>query len=321
MLSDNQISALRASFPPEALSPDNSRGFELTSIKAAYIVERLNEVLGPCGCGWRYAHSPFEWIDGEVLTEVALQFKVAEGGYSAVLWDAQVNRWISIEEGAVWSLPIFAPGGRKPGRGTAPITDARKGAITDGLTKAASMIGVGHEVFKGLVRVSQQTTRANGQASSGFDSKTLPAKPNGQTPSNGSDSKPQSGNGQAPSNGHEARTNGQQPNGFEPRSQPVMPRRAIPTKVEPEGTTRPTATEPQKENDQAGATNFWLFANSDAARSLDRETASALAKAVIENRSTWTDALSKLKAMADGTATTKTLRLMETSDPLDMLFK
>ena len=38
----NQISALRASFPLEALSADTSRGFELTSIKAAFVVERLN---------------------------------------------------------------------------------------------------------------------------------------------------------------------------------------------------------------------------------------------------------------------------------------
>jgi hypothetical protein len=53
MLSENQISALRASFPAEALSADTSRGFELTSIKAAFVVERLNEVFGPCGTGWR----------------------------------------------------------------------------------------------------------------------------------------------------------------------------------------------------------------------------------------------------------------------------
>lgn len=314
MLSDKQIAQLRASFPVEALSPDTSRGFELTSIKAAYVVERLNEVFGPCGCGWRFAHSPFEWIEGEVLTEVALQFKVAEGGYSAVLWDAQVHRWISIEGDAAWSLPIFSPGGRKPARGAAPITDARKGAITDGLTKAASMIGIGHEVFKGLVRVSEYKAKSNGS-----DAKIPPA--NGQTPSSGSDSKPQPANGPTQSNGHETRTNGQQTSGFEPRSQPIMPRRAIPAKVEAEGTTRPTSTEPPKDNDQAGATAFWLFANSEAARSVNRDTASALAKAVMENRSNWTDALNKLKAMADGTATTKSLRLMETSDPLDLLFK
>ena len=33
MLNQDQIQALRSPFPPEALSRDTSRGFELTSIK------------------------------------------------------------------------------------------------------------------------------------------------------------------------------------------------------------------------------------------------------------------------------------------------
>ena len=63
MLTQDQIEAIKAPFPPEALSSDTSRGFELTSIKAAQapaVIERLNEVFGLCGVGWRYVHSPFE---------------------------------------------------------------------------------------------------------------------------------------------------------------------------------------------------------------------------------------------------------------------
>ena len=93
MLTEKQISALRTSFPAEALSADNSRGFELTSIKAAFVVERLNEVFGPCGCGWRYVHAPFEMLESEVLTEVALQFKVTQGGVNPVVWDAHSHNW------------------------------------------------------------------------------------------------------------------------------------------------------------------------------------------------------------------------------------
>lgn len=44
MLTLEQIEALRAPFPPEALSSDTSRGFELTSIKAAYVIERSNKL-------------------------------------------------------------------------------------------------------------------------------------------------------------------------------------------------------------------------------------------------------------------------------------
>ena len=137
-------------------------------------------------------HSPFEWIEGEVLTEVALQFHVDEG-VNPVIWDAQTHGWSVIQDNSSWSWPIFSPGGRRPNKGNTPMTDARKGAITDGLTKAASMIGVGHQVFKGQVRVSEvKSSRVE--------------QPNGFAPA--------------------------QPNGFEPRTQPVMPRRAIPAKEE-----------------------------------------------------------------------------------------
>ena len=160
MLTDNQIRALRAPFPTEALTPDTSRGFELTSIKAAYVIERLNDVFGPCGSGWRYAHAPFETLvladqRTEILTEIALQYRVADSeqrGCPPVEWR---DGWRpDHDRERVWSEPIYATGGRSLGRGNAPYTDARKSAVTDGLTKAASMIGVGHEVFKGLIRLS-----------------------------------------------------------------------------------------------------------------------------------------------------------------------
>jgi hypothetical protein len=56
-------------------------------------------------------------------------------------------------------------------RGAVPHTDARKSAVTDGLTKAASMLGIGHEVFKGLVRVGARLIPSN--ASSGRNGSTL----------------------------------------------------------------------------------------------------------------------------------------------------
>jgi hypothetical protein len=72
-----------------------------------------------------------------------------------VVWNAQINDW---------SEPIFACGGKSLGKGGAVFTDAWKSAVTDGLTKAASMIGIGHQVFKGLVRVRSDRGRAGGGA-------------------------------------------------------------------------------------------------------------------------------------------------------------
>jgi len=173
MLTQDQIQALKAPFPSEALSRDTSRGFELTSIKAAQapaVIKRLNDVFGPCGVGWRYVHSPFEELHtdngrAEIVTEVTLQYRFPATndcvGCDQVVWDAQVNDW-AFRNGSSnhdWSEPIFACGGKSLGKGGAVFTDARKSAVTDGLTKAASMIGVGHQVFKGLVR----TTGGNGK--------------------------------------------------------------------------------------------------------------------------------------------------------------
>jgi hypothetical protein len=168
MLTQEQIDALRAPFPAETLKPDTSRGFELTSIRAAYVIERLNDVFGPCGVGWRYVHSAFEDVptdDGrlEVVTEVALQYRFAASndcvGCERVVWD---GRWAFRAANHDWSEPIFACGGKGLGRGSAAYTDARKSAVTDGITKAASMIGVGHQVFKGLVRAPSRSRGDNG---------------------------------------------------------------------------------------------------------------------------------------------------------------
>jgi hypothetical protein len=162
MLTKEQTQLIQTPFPPEALSADTSRGFELTSIKAAFVIERLNEVFGHCGIGWRYVHSPFDEVqthDGriEILTEVAFQYRYGATndyvGCARVIWDAQVHDWALRNSNNDWSEPIFAAGGKSVGKGGAVFTDARKSAVTDGLTKAASMLGIGADVFKGLVRV------------------------------------------------------------------------------------------------------------------------------------------------------------------------
>ena len=170
LLTSDQWEALHAPFPPESLSADTSRGFELTSIKAAFVIERLNEVFGPCGIGWRYVHSLFEACDlkngsQEIVTEIAFQYRLngiqdGASGCPPAEWCALTHGW-SWREGSPgnWSEPIFACGGKAVVKGGAPHTDARKSAVTDGLTKAASMLGVGHHVFKGLVRVGNGQRR------------------------------------------------------------------------------------------------------------------------------------------------------------------
>jgi len=121
---ENEVyKALAAEFPAEAIQGDSSRGFALTTIKAQYIRERLNEVLGIMG--WSFGGEYEEREDGSVLFKGGLVFTVEE----------KQNRIFSVGYSA-----------KKKNVG-----DSYKSANTDSLSKCASFIGVGNSVFKGLV--------------------------------------------------------------------------------------------------------------------------------------------------------------------------
>jgi len=160
-LTQEQLLALAAPLPDEALTSDRSRGFELTSTKAAYIIERLNSVLGPVGYGWRYAHTPTTTEGKEVLLEVVLQYRIGENGCPPMRWDRAAQDWCFDGGPPVWSEPITAYGGNQITGGGTPVLDAMKSAVTAGITKAASRIGVASDVHKGLRRVGQPTPQAS----------------------------------------------------------------------------------------------------------------------------------------------------------------
>lgn len=158
--------ALAEPMAPESLKTDSGRGFALTSIKAAFVIERLNDTFGLLGFGWRYATAPHRTEGDEILVEVALQWWMSlEGeGCSPVYWrrEADLDSGLVVEGWythptmtAVWSEPIFATGGSAASRtGSVPLTDAYRSATTNGITKAASRLGVGLAVFKGQEEAS-----------------------------------------------------------------------------------------------------------------------------------------------------------------------
>lgn len=116
----NHYDLLSRPFPKSALSKDTSRGFELTSIKAQYIVERLNESLGLFG--WNLTGEYVEKKDG-VLYHGKLHIKIGEQE--------------KVVEATGWS------------KNKKNLGDTFKSANTDAMSKCASKIGVGNEVFKG----------------------------------------------------------------------------------------------------------------------------------------------------------------------------
>lgn len=125
---------LKAPFPKEAYSVDSSRGFNLTSLKAQYAVERLNEVLGITG--WN--------LEGE--------FKDTDKG---VLY---IGKLSLVENGeSIHSVEAIGYSDKKKNTG-----DTFKSARTDALSKAASYYGLGNEMFKGNVEVpKKQSTGAS----------------------------------------------------------------------------------------------------------------------------------------------------------------
>ena len=108
---------LKEPLPREAVSP-NLQKPGLSVIKVIYVVERLNEVFGLNG--WH--------VDNEVV----------ETGRMVV-----VRATLSIPRYAI-AIEQFG-GNDNPDRG-----DAYKGACTDALSKCASYLGIGMDVYKGL---------------------------------------------------------------------------------------------------------------------------------------------------------------------------
>ena len=118
-LSEDQIKRLKAPLPVEAVKPHPTKNY-LSSIKAIYVVERLNEVFGLGG--WKVANEVVKHEGKWVV--VKSTFEAAEYG-------------IMIPD-------IFG------GNDNADIGDAYKGACTDALTKIGSYLYIGMDVYKGL---------------------------------------------------------------------------------------------------------------------------------------------------------------------------
>lgn len=129
-VSKEKYQELIAPFPEEALSTDSSRGFDLTSVKAQYVKERLNEVFGVFN--WRMEGEYEEKEDGGVLFIGALHLFLQDD--------------IKDPNTAYHKIPAVGFSGKKKLLG-----DAYKSAQTDALSKACSNLGIANDVFKGKV--------------------------------------------------------------------------------------------------------------------------------------------------------------------------
>ena len=116
-LSEEKQAQLVAPLPKEAVTPHPTKNY-LSSIKSIYVTERLNEVFGVGS--WKVEVDKVDQSNKMVVVKVHL------------------------------TIPSYGIDYQCYGGNDNPdLGDAYKGATTDALTKIASWIGIGKEVFKG----------------------------------------------------------------------------------------------------------------------------------------------------------------------------
>lgn len=116
-LSEEKQALLTHPLPPEAVTPHPTKSY-LSSIKSIYVTERLNEVFGVGS--WRVEVEKVDQANKMVVVKVHLTIPAYGIDYECY-----------------------------GGNDNTDLGDAYKGATTDALTKIASWIGIGKEVFKG----------------------------------------------------------------------------------------------------------------------------------------------------------------------------
>lgn len=155
-----------ADFPDEALSCDSSRGFDLTSVKAQYVKERLNQVFGVTG-----------WAMTGTYEQV--------GNGSGVIYYGKLS---VIDPDTSVSHTHESVGFAQIKRN---IGDAFKGAQTDALSKCSSNLGIANEIFKGNVAPPKKGSKAapkaaaKGKGKAAFKKSTSP-QPQPMQQNNGS---------------------------------------------------------------------------------------------------------------------------------------
>ncbi len=123
-LTEEQLKMLRSPLPKEAISQHPTKPF-LSTIKAIYVVERLNQVFG--------------------IGNWNLKSEIIDNATSMIV----VKSILTIPE---YNIELESYGGNNNGGENSKnfdLGDAYKGATTDALTKICSYLEIGIDVFKG----------------------------------------------------------------------------------------------------------------------------------------------------------------------------
>src|SRR5690606_8295741 len=107
----------------------------MSDIKPQWRIQKLTEIFGPCGFGWKIQNLKFSYekIENETVCNCYLEFLYKHNGE--------------------WSEPIPATGGSKIStmekNGLYVSDEAQKMAYTDAISVATKMIGLASDVYMG----------------------------------------------------------------------------------------------------------------------------------------------------------------------------
>lgn len=130
-LSKDQIALIKKPLPKEAVMQHPTKQ-NLSTIKAIYVTERLNDVFGIGS--WT--------ITTNIVGDVMEKTRTTSSGRERTEYTAILKTVLQIPQYGIYYESIASSVNDDPG-------DACKGATTDAITKICSYIGIGIDVFKG----------------------------------------------------------------------------------------------------------------------------------------------------------------------------
>jgi len=159
-----KINEILDSYGDEAIQEEKRPGgLSLWGYKPQYLIDAVNEVLGPDGWGYKLISIDTTPADNNKISAVA-----------------QVEVYIKIGETIICKGPQFGVSTNYKG-------DAEKGALTDAIGKGLSLWGIGSKAYRGLLRPTSQPTTGPTQVQ-----ETKPEKPEPQKEEKNGSPKPPS---------------------------------------------------------------------------------------------------------------------------------
>ena len=142
-LSPEQLAKIAEPLPPEALAA-HPRMFGLSTIKGIFVTERLNQVFGVGA-----------WVvKTDLSSPISTVHTTTNAGRERIEYTAVAKTIFTVPAHDIYYECIASSTNSDPG-------DAAKGATTDAITKIASWIGIGIDVYKGKHGAAPKPANAN----------------------------------------------------------------------------------------------------------------------------------------------------------------